>query len=434
MKQRLYIFLLFVIFYSCKKDISLSPQPQAYMAKIKTALLDSLTFADFDNLYFEKAVLTKIDSLHVHLLRIPFKNKKFSNDFLLLKTKEDGSIIKGTIVHLSDNEIKAENNGQKFHFNGSISLTSLNRQNVLHSKIKNGYIEAFYQKETFRTLSMADPYQTLPEVIIVSSVSVSGYSYYTWASLLTLADYGGTNNYYSLMDSYYLNSGGGGGSIQTDPYYLVDIEHQIKKSAIDINKYLKCFSTIPDAGSTCSIEIFTDIPVDNDPNKLFNWQNESPGHTFIQLKKKNGLNSVVQNIGFYPNKDWKSIVTPAPINGKFVDNGEHETNASLLMNVSIENFQRILNQISYLSGFVKYDIDEYNCTDFALEVFNTIRSKKIEIPKFNIPNGETPFGTSTPQGLYIKLKSMKVASDPEAANISLPGVKGWVAKSKGPCN
>jgi len=44
-----------------------------------------------------------------------------------------------------------------------------------------------------------------------------------------------------------------------------------------------------------------------------------------------------------------------------------------------------------------------------------------------------PNGTSTPQGLYIKLQEMKQAGGPQAANINIPLV-GWVGQSGGPCN
>ena len=187
-------------------------QPPGYLQTVETALKDSLSVADFNNLVFEKAVLSKIDSLDINFLRIPFRNKNFRNDFVLLKTKGDGSIVKGKIIQLSDNEIPGSGFDQKHHFNGNITMSSLNRKTGLHSNILNGYIEAFHQQEkTFRTLSMADPYQTLPEVIIVSTITTSGVTYSTWASLLAIMDDGGTNNYYGDISADYDTGGGGGG-------------------------------------------------------------------------------------------------------------------------------------------------------------------------------------------------------------------------------
>jgi hypothetical protein len=128
------------------------------------------------------------------------------------------------------------------------------------------------------------------------------------------------------------------------------------------------------------------------------------------------------------------VLTTAPIKGKFVDNGEHEFNAGLKMSVTPEELKKTLSRISYLGKFAKYDIDDYNCTDFALDVFNQTRiSNAIEIPRYNIPGGMAPYGTNTPQGLYNKLKILKQQGG-EGVGINIPGVKGWVSNSTGACN
>ena len=82
----------------------------------------------------------------------------------------------------------------------------------------------------------------------------------------------------------------------------------------------------------------------------------------------------------------------------------------------------------------KNDIDEYNCTDWAVQMFNGQRTNKLELDKYDIPGGQAPAGTNTPQGLYLKLKAMKSAGGNEAANITIPAVKGYVANSSGACN
>jgi hypothetical protein len=106
------------------------------------------------------------------------------------------------------------------------------------------------------------------------------------------------------------------------------------------------------------------------------------------------------------------------------------------MNISPALLQSVINEMLYLGRFVKYDIDEYNCTDWALEVFNTARNSasQLIIPKFDLPYGEAPNGSNTPQGLYIKLQQMKKDNGPEAANVDIGFMKGYVASSTGPCN
>src|SRR5690606_25565688 len=124
------------------------------------------------------------------------------------------------------------------------------------------------------------------------------------------------------------------------------------------------------------------------------------------------------------------------INGKFVNNENHEYNASLKMNITPAQLKVAINEVLYLSGFIKYDIDEYNCTDLAMDVFNKTVSPydKLEIIKYDIPGGTAPYGTNTPNGLFQKLQSIKNSGGRNADKIEIPGVKGWVGSSNGPCN
>jgi hypothetical protein len=387
-------------------------------------------------------------------------------DFVLLKTNAEGNCLDGRIIHLSrddENEVSGRN---PFSFNGSITISSLNRKSVLSSSIVNGYILEFLTDNQLAGIAAATtvaPSYFLPNVLVYAKRHTDGRGGSSLETMVNfqslLSEVGGSNygsNYYNPIYNYGGGSSGGNGSgnynssgpyrhtenAVAEPYsepvlekpVVVDFERVEHFPAIEIEKYLKCFASVPDNGATCSIEILADIPVDSDPNKLFNWQTESPGHTFIQIKKTNGSQSVVQNIGFYPVSNWKVTLTPAPIEGKIADNGEHEFNASLKMNLSSEDLKSVLNKIHYLSRFIKYDIDEYNCTDFALDVFNEVRTNKLTIPLYEIPGGMAAAGTSTPHGLYNQLKAMKKANGPEAANINIPGVKGWVAKSSGQCN
>ena len=274
-----------------------------------------------------------------------------------------------------------------------------------------------------------------PQLIMSGEVSQSS-NLSAWINIwgIGAGGAGGQTTYASVQIPQAPDSGGGGGTVEPDNTIVIDFEPPAENlDAIDIAKYLKCFETIPDEGATCSIEILTDIPVDNNPNKLFSWENGSPGHTFLQIKKTNGNKTIQQNIGFYPVSGWKTLLTTAPIKGKFVDNGSHEFNAGFIQNISPKQLSTALAHITHLAKFIRYDIDEFNCTDFALEVFNSVRiSNEFEIPKYDLPGGMAPFGSSLPQGVYNKLKSMK-QSGVESDNINIPGVKGWVSDSHGPC-
>jgi hypothetical protein len=117
-------------------------------------------------------------------------------------------------------------------------------------------------------------YKELPEVIVVGTRTGGGMSYGDWLFLQSFFGdgSGGACGWYS---SAYGTGGGdanGDGVVRKDAPLLVDFEYQDTKPAIDIKKYLECFSAIPDEGATCTIEILADIPVDGDPSKFFNWQ------------------------------------------------------------------------------------------------------------------------------------------------------------------
>ena len=445
MKQLLFIAVLMICLASCQKDVSSINEIDVYLQNVKTHLQDSLSKADFSVLDFGRSVQSRINK-DTSFFRIPFKGKSLKQEFVLLQVNDRGSIKQGRMILLAP---RINTLGQPTIYNGGIIIRSLKGKVLVDSRINNGFIEAFHPNLSAlqRTASSLDPYSTLPEVVVVAYRSSGGISYgdFMYIQGIFGGGFGGYSNYYSSVDGYAdftneggggYSGGGGGGSSYIDPPILIDFESQQANPGIDLQKFINCFSAIPDAGSTCTIEILSDLPVDNDPNKLFNFDSESPGHVFLQIRKSNGPQSVLQNIGFYPETNWKAMLTPAPVKGKFVDNGRHEFNASLKMSLTPAQLRTTFTHMQSLANFIRYDIDEYNCTDFALEVFNYVRhpANKIEIPKYDIPGGMASAGTSTPQGLFNKLKSMQQSGSTEASNISIPGYKGWVAGSKGSCN
>jgi hypothetical protein len=440
MKRTLLCSLLFLLIVACQKQGSES-SPGDFLPFVKRQLRERMLPDDFARLDFTRAVLMKMDS--VRLLRIGMLCATDGQAFVLLQIDHAGTVTQGRQV-----EVTGLPSDQ---LQGNILIRSLSGEELVRSSIADGFIKGLHPTRGSKpTLpySQEDPYREMPEVIIVCSYVNNQPSFSPWISLTGMFGYGsggGSNggapgSYYGPYSPSSGNGGYGGGSgggtaegMDEGEVIFVEYESQTASPAININEYLKCFDAIPDAGAVCSIEILTDIPVDNDPSKLFDWKNETPGHTFLQIKKQNGSATVQQNIGFYPSTNWKTIVTPAPVAGKFVDNEKHEFNASLKMNLTAAQLKEVIIKIQSLSRFIRYDIDEYNCTDFALEVFNATRVDKLEIPKYDIPNGVAPFGTSTPQGLYKKLEEMKANHHTESNNITTGILKGWVGISKGAC-
>jgi hypothetical protein len=445
-----YSLIIFVlIFYSCKKEVTQYPG-NSFFETVKKELSDRMSRDDYTSLDFSRVVLNKVDSVGLYFVRIPFRGKGINKNFVIVRTLKSGSVLDGRIVNLSGDVVEAgQGPVKKREWEGTISLSSLNRIKGFSSGVHKGYIGAFHPAQNAREAVYGS--DELPEVVVVAYVSsASGIDYSTWLCLTSLIYNSGEGGY--VTDGYYGSlDGGGGGSyggtsggsyggtaggsygVSVDQTMLVDVDTYVDHPAIDVGQYLKCFGTIPDQGASCSVEIFTDIPVDSDPSKLFNYQTRSPGHTFLQLRKSSadGTQVIVQNIGFYPQSNWTKVLDSNPIDSKIVDDGDHEFNASLKMNLSSTAFSSVLGKIQELSS-LKYDMDEFNCTDFALEVFNYVRTP-LQVPQYAIPGAMGTNPSNTPQGLFVKLKEMQANRDPEVANISLPGVKGWVAYSKGPC-
>lgn len=444
MKQKFLIYFLMVLSLSaCKKNEDLSTD---FLKSMQKDLRDSLNRADYNQLDFQHAIRYLSFRNQNTFINIPFRRNVYKKQFLLIQASASGKIMIGKIIQIEreDKSLSPKNAYDKF--NGKISISSMNRKDVLYSNIVDGFIEAFHQRNETAKSSIVPAITELPEVIIVCSYAKDySFNYSTWLLMESIFyDVANVNNLtsaYTFIEGDGGSIGGTGDGISTlnfgsteESFLSVDREMQDLNPAINLSQFIKCFNNIPDAGATCSIEIFADVPVDNRPAMLFNYENGSPGHTFIQIKKANGGMSVVQNIGFYPLSGLKAGLTNGPIDGKFVDNGLHEYNASLKMNITSSDLSLVLNEIERLGSVVKYDIDDYNCTNFALDVFNKVRSEKIIIPLYNIPGNYPATGTKTPQGLFALLNNMKEAGHPEAQNITIDIQKGWVSTSTGPCN
>jgi hypothetical protein len=445
MKQIYTLIVFSFILFSCKKEISHAGS-DGLLQKIEISLKDSMNESDYAALDFSKAVLNKVDSVNLYLLRIPVTGKSVATDFVLVKTSKDGKIEVGKIIHLQGkvNEF-GEGKIKRRAFDGNISISSLDRKENLNSTIENGYITAFHSNINTRTQIMEA--NVMPEVVVVAYVHYdTGIDFSTWFCLQSLLydnGGGGTNGGYYGSDGGGYNYGGGGSyggstgdtgsgyGATVDQTIQVDIDTYVNKDPIDIEKYLKCFDNIPDAGAQCEITINADIPVDSDPNKLFDFSTGSPGHTFIQIKKTNGSQSVVQNIGFYPKTGWKTI-TNFPIDAKFVDDGQHETNASFSKTLTPEQLKSVIAGIRSLEN-AQYDLDDFNCTDWALDIFNN-QGYTLTIPKYLIPGSIKAAGVNTPQGIYSKLQEMKSSNAANSDKIAIGFMKGWVADSNGPCN
>jgi hypothetical protein len=456
MKKFLYIMLFSFVLFSCKKE-SKQPAPSDYipadyLVRVKSYLQKNLSSGEYANLDYTSIRLSK--QPENWYMKFGFLGKNPEEDFLLLQTDSIGNCSQGRIIYLK----KEGQANDPSDFDGSISIETLNHLPLFSSPVTNGWIEALHpgmflkatvnseQGSTVETDIIPAPYKELPEVVVVGYISSGGgISYSDWMSFASMLNGGGGSSgaangpgsggsgvYSGIYSPFAGGSGGGSGSPQPSDIIVYN-ETSPSKPAINVQAYMKCFGEIPDAGSQCSVTLFTDLPVNDDPNVFFNWYTGNTGHAFLQLTKTNGGQSVSQVIGFTAVKPLAAIVSNAAVAAKIVDNAGHKYNASLTMNISPGQLNSEMNEIEYLSGVMPYSIENYNCVDFALQVINTIRGAiPISIPKYQIP-GQPPSISDTPEGLYKILSSMKAMGGPEAGNI-LTGVVLNADNSHGPCN
>lgn len=223
------------------------------------------------------------------------------------------------------------------------------------------------------------------------------------------------------IDVNYSYGGGGGNSGVSE----VELDNSESATAEDISKIFNCFSNISDAGATYSLKVCSDIPDNNNSYTGFD-DHLSPGHTFLVLTKTNGLQSVTKAFGFYPSTGYKSL-TFLPVNEKIVNDANHEINASLEMKNLTQNDFNLIKTKAIADALKKYDLDNFNCSDYALGIFNTVRpTNPITITPFVVfftlyspPITYTATIKNTPQMLFKKLADIAEEGTGEAANVRI---------------
>jgi hypothetical protein len=281
-------------------------------------------------------------------------------------------------------------------------------------------------------------WQELEGVTVTGYVPSEDFQYPVFNTPITEPDYAGNNNesLYDDLNQTEVNQN------PTIPDALTSMDGKA-----DVSKMMNCFeSMLKGTGTTYSATIYVDIPNNDDPASTWNWQEFSPGHTFISLTAaNNGGTIVTQTFGFYPDCGPCSIAC-LPVDSYTKNDGrlgiEHEYNASLTMtDLNAIQFQTMINTAIEKSK-KSYDLDDYNCTSFALDVINSARpvyNPLISTATVDVPgiSPSPPFFSDhsvleSPSGLYKTLKDMKSAGNPEANKIQV-NVNSRAGTSKGEC-
>ncbi|MBS1664721.1 MAG: hypothetical protein JST68_26990 [Bacteroidetes bacterium] len=482
MKKVICAAMLIVFVYSCRKDAVVKEDSSTYLHSVLLRLRDSLGTGDFGRLDTGRAVLTDPGGRRVYTLRIPFVGKSVGEDFVLLRTDSVGNLLKGQVVHLESSGVEGA------RFSGRIRLQSLGGRVILNSAVEDGFISVLHEKgnrlvETSGvkavTLEPAPGADWLPEVLVVgytgggastSYISLDGLLGVTSGDILAGGgsdsggsdegseggDGGGTEGsgggapgavaVYSPVEPV-VSQGGGMGGLRVIQGIEVEREYVYDLPAVDVRKLFNCFDLVPSEGAVYTVQLCVDLPVNSSPNMSMNFSGGvNAGHTFLVISKSGGGESVTQAFGFYPGEEPSAWNPFSSLPSAIKDNGNKEINASIGMSINADQFEAIKAMSINLSS-KSYELDKFNCTDYALTVFNATRAVPITMDPYILRQGGITVGNgvssapvtvviaSSPQKLYDKLATMKTGGSTEAANINLDLSHNTKAPiSHGACN
>lgn len=165
------------------------------------------------------------------------------------------------------------------------------------------------------------------------------------------------------------------------------------------------------------IELFTDIPIDSDEFQLIDPSKPYAGHSFIQLSSCANGDTLRRTFGLYPQYPWEAVVAQQPVPAILVDNEGHEYNASIKRKITREDLIRTLAFVGSNPATKEYDLQNHNCTDFAIYAYNTaVRSDQLKIEKIQLGI----ITLITPGCLYSALQRLKQdSSNPSQIEIAV---------------
>ena len=185
------------------------------------------------------------------------------------------------------------------------------------------------------------------------------------------------------------------GVFSHDPDYSAPVNIRLART-------FECFGSLEEHAAY-SISICADIPDDNDPDRVY--YKKEPGHVFLILQKTDSLNKTMYQVfGFYPRRPVSSIVFKT-VRCDILDNSKRRYNVRLTKQICAAEFGIILNKAADLAK-KRYNLNRYNCYDYAVEVFNSLPG----IEKLPATHVRFPFifgKGGSPCSLYRDLEKLK---------------------------
>lgn len=177
---------------------------------------------------------------------------------------------------------------------------------------------------------------------------------------------------------------------------------------------MNCF----DLSKKAKITLYVEQPK---PNSRDTWTgsklNPNVGHTFVSITQ----GGITRNIGFYPNGRIYPTLKPSA-NSVLRNDSEHIYHVSVSTNITSSQLSSVVNNISNFNS--TYNLDSYNCTDFGIEIANSVG--------MNIPDTRGTWdggGGSNPGDLGQDIRNLTSNS-----NRTVNTTAGRAPKNNGKCN
>jgi hypothetical protein len=221
-----------------------------------------------------------------------------------------------------------------------------------------------------------------------------------------------------LVNAQRASSGHNSGVIPADGEWIKDTSTTVHLAAgkpVDhygpIPEFGKKLNTFSNASESVTyfLTLAADIPDNNNPGKVL-FQKE-PGHVFLILTKKDSVSGGSQSMvwGFYPRRPLSSIFLKR-VKSELRDNGNREYNISITCRLTADGLDSLRSAAVALS-FKKYDLNRFNCYDYAVNLFNAVQ-KQLTVPvsymRFPLVLGKG----GTPCSLYKDIAEMAPSALP----------------------
>lgn len=165
--------------------------------------------------------------------------------------------------------------------------------------------------------------------------------------------------------------------------FRVSVSKGDGSNVIDLNgTFTDCFGPPDQAGNyidcsmagtaTFELTLYADQPTpgSRDPFSGVPGINMDVGHTFVSLATNfGGVNSNI-TFGFYP-QEGSSVNLNSPIVPMDIyDDGGHEYHSSATISLTCDGFNQAMIDAVTAAASNDYDLNDYNCTDFGIEIAN----------------------------------------------------------------